>query len=128
MEEVLGRARALIGVRFRLHGRDPATGLDCVGLVALAIARPDVGPRGYALRMDDPMRAAGWAAAADLMAGTGAAGEIVLLRPAAGQLHLGIANGSGGIVHADAGLGRVVERPGPLPWPVLARWRIKGEG
>ena len=24
-------AAALVGSRFRLHGRDPATGLDCIG-------------------------------------------------------------------------------------------------
>jgi len=27
------------------------------------------------------------------------------------------------LVHADLGLGRVVERPGAPPWPVLGGWR-----
>jgi hypothetical protein len=29
-----------------------------------------------------------------------------------------------GIIHADAQLRRVVERPGPLPWPEIGRWRL----
>ena len=41
-------ALGLLGVPFRLHGRDPATGLDCVGLVAEALRRagrrPDASP------------------------------------------------------------------------------------
>ncbi len=32
-------AESLVGIRFRLFGRDPAYGLDCVGLVAAALAR-----------------------------------------------------------------------------------------
>ena len=28
-----------------------------------------------------------------------------------------------GIIHADAALRRVVERPGAPPWPIVARWR-----
>jgi cell wall-associated NlpC family hydrolase len=31
-------AETLVGSRFRLHGRDPETGLDCVGVVAAAMA------------------------------------------------------------------------------------------
>ena len=41
------------------------------------------------------------------------------------QFHLSIAVGDG-LVHADAGIGRVVLRPGAPPWPVLARWRVTG--
>ena len=37
-------------------------------------------------------------------------------------------DGGGGIIHADAMLRRVVERPGPVPWPVLGRWRQGREG
>jgi murein DD-endopeptidase / murein LD-carboxypeptidase len=51
-----------------------------------------------------------------------AAGDLLLMRSGPGRLHLAI-EAPGGIVHADAGLGRVVERPGPPPWPVLARFR-----
>lgn len=126
---MLERARALIGVRFRLHGRDCRHGLDCVGLVALALDRVEAVPRGYGLRMSDADRARRWARSAGLVPGTGVPGEVMLMRTAATQLHLGVATETGGLVHADAGLGRVVERPGPLPWPVLARWHVKeGDG
>ena len=37
--QVVAAARALVGVPFRLHGRD-RDGLDCVGLAALALVRP----------------------------------------------------------------------------------------
>ena len=59
-------ARALVGARFRLHGRDPATGLDCVGLVAAALAamgRRVPAPAGYALRNRDIAGALAFAAA-----------------------------------------------------------------
>ena len=36
--QVVAAARALVGVPFRLHGRD-RDGLDCVGLAALALGR-----------------------------------------------------------------------------------------
>ena len=55
-----------------------------------------------------------------LMAGR--AGDLVLFRAGPGQLHLGIAS-EDGVIHADASLRRVVERPGMPPWPELMRWR-----
>ena len=119
----LERARAAIGARFRLHGRDPATGLDCVGLAAFAY-RAEV-PRDYPLRSGDAARvrsvisALGLEAVADRRAG-----DLLLLRAGPGQLHLAIDSGAG-IIHADAMLRRVVERPGALPGPVIGRWRRK---
>lgn len=50
------------------------------------------------------------------------AGDIVLVRAGPGQMHLMIAVPDGH-VHAHAGLGAVVDMPGALPWPELARWR-----
>lgn len=40
------------------------------------------------------------------------------------QLHLMIGTRDG-IVHAHAGLGRVVLTPGPSPWPLLGAWRFQ---
>ena len=127
---VAAAALALVGSRFRLHGRDPATGLDCVGLVAAALAaagwRGRV-PTGYALRGGEA------AGVADLIEGSlsridgsPAAGDIVLVRPGPAQLHLLVVAGRG-FVHADASLRRVVERPGTPPWPVAGTWRFEGE-
>lgn len=116
------RARAAVGARFRLHGRDPADGLDCVGLAAWAYGVADV-PAGYALRGGDAGRVAAVVEAIGLMpVADDRPGDLLMLRTGPGQVHLAVRT-AGGIVHADAALRRVVERPGELQWPVLGRWR-----
>lgn len=118
---VVARARAAIGVRFRPRGRSPTGGLDCVGLVGWAHEQRVAG--GYAMRSGDVARVRAAVAAAGLAPAEGRApGDLVLLASGAGQIHLGIDSGTG-LIHADAMLGRVVERPDPLPWPVIGRWR-----
>jgi hypothetical protein len=100
-----------------------ADGLDCIGLAALAIGVRDA-PRDYALRgasirrLTDELKAAGLSAADAMVAG-----DLLVLAPGRAQLHLGVFTGSG-LVHGDAMLRRVVERPLPLPWPVLGIWRF----
>ncbi|WP_374135306.1 peptidoglycan endopeptidase [Sphingomonas sp.] len=122
----MAAARAAIGVRFRLHGRDPATGLDCVGLAAIALGE-EVVPSGYAMRGGDPARIAAMIDARALVRADDAQpGDLLLCASGPGQLHLAIDSGAG-VIHADAMLRRVVERPGPVPWPVLGRWRQRGE-
>ena len=118
-----------MGTRFRLHGRDPALGLDCVGLVALALESGGFEgpiPSGYALRGGDPTVIVGLIEARGLApVRTPAPGDVLLCASGPGQWHLAIASDDG-IVHADAMLRRVVERPGPPPWPVIGQWRLKG--
>ena len=117
----LERARSAIGTKFRLHGRSIESGLDCVGLAGLAYGLAV--PRGYALRSGDPAQViAGIAAAGLVPVRDRRAGDLLLFRAGPGQLHLGI-DGGGSVVHADASLRRVVERPGMPPWPELMRWR-----
>ena len=121
----LERARGAMGARFRLHGRCVDHGLDCVGLAGLAFGVAV--PRGYALRGGDVAPISAIAEAAGLVRVADARpGDLLLLKVGAGQLHLAIAS-EGGVIHADAGLRRVVERPGAPPWPELARWRREGE-
>jgi len=120
-EGIVAAARALVGAPFRLHGRS-RDGIDCVGLAAVATGREP--PCAYGLRSGDAARAERWLREAGLRAvAGGAAGDVALVRPGPMQLHLMIATGTG-FVHAHAGLGRVVETPGPSPWPVLGWWRI----
>jgi murein DD-endopeptidase / murein LD-carboxypeptidase len=118
----LDRARCALGTRFRLHGRDPASGLDCVGLIAFVYCRRDA-PTGYALRGGS---GEGWAALLDGFAtrrqcGAAKAGDIMLLHAGPAQYHLGLWTGSS-LIHADAGLGHVVELPGWPVWPVVGLW------
>lgn len=121
MNEIAARALALVGTRFRLHGRDPATGLDCIGLVSASTGVP--ARTGYSLRGGDPrevetaLRAAGFFRVAAAMPG-----DVVLSRPGPGQLHMGVSSATG-VVHADATLRRVVERPGAPEGEILGIWR-----
>lgn len=129
-EEIAARARSYVGVRFRPQGRDPTTGLDCVGTAAAAAGVPT-----ERVRSDYAMRGESLAAIehelCDLgcqpMAGSAPApGDIVVCEAGPQQFHLLIFTGAG-FVHADAGLRMVVERPCPIPWPVLGVWRAVGE-
>lgn len=121
-DDVVSRARALIGVRFRPQGRSAAEGVDCIGLAALAIGLRDAS-RDYTLRgapiqrLTARLRAAGLTAVA-----ASAPGDVLVFAPRVNQLHLGVFTGTG-LVHCDAGLRRVVERPLPFPWPQIGIWR-----
>ncbi|MDP3676242.1 MAG: NlpC/P60 family protein [Novosphingobium sp.] len=128
-------AAGLCGAPFRLHGRDAAIGLDCVGLVAVALdrcGRAVVAPEGYALRALSVAPLLGFAerngfARCDTLAPS-ETGDLILLRLSAIQAHLAIVIVGGRFVHAHAGLGRVViERP-PLPGVPIARWRLTAKG
>ena len=119
--EAVARARALIGCRFRLHGRSAVEGLDCIGVVALAYGF-DAVPTGYALRTADVARIADGLAAAGFRAIERLVpGAVISLAAGPAQLHLGIWTGDA-MVHADAALRRVVETPGVPRWPVLGIW------
>jgi hypothetical protein len=137
MSQVLGHnlamaAESLVGTRFRLHGRAPATGLDCVGLVAEALRRcgcEPIVPSGYRLRSLDVAPLLRFAAVNRLRPVEGQAwpGDILLVHFDRVQPHLLLA-AARGFVHAHAGLGRVVLQPGPCPWPLAGHWRIDAKG
>ena len=126
MSRVAAAARGCVGVRYRRQGRDPAAGLDCVGLVVVALAAAGAEvrvPGGYALRGGDPEDVARTLAAAGLRRVTAArAGDVLVCAGGPGALHLAI-DGGGSVIHADLGARRVVERPGAAPWPEIGRWR-----
>ena len=123
----VARGRALIGTRFVAQGRDPETGVDCVGLAlhAFAIGRDTV-PDDY--RLSGVHRATILGGAASLFRRVSrlnpVPGDMLLLKPGARQWHLGIWTG-GGLLHADARRRMVVERPGAPEWPVAAAFRAR---
>jgi len=123
-ETVVARARALVGGRFRSQGRDAVRGVDCVGLVAAALGkrpeRDDYALRGNRIeRVEQGLHAVGLRPADRVTAG-----DVLVMRSGAEQLHLGLWTGDG-LVHADARLRRVVERPGDPPWPIISVWRAE---
>jgi cell wall-associated NlpC family hydrolase len=127
-ERAVAAARAALGVRFRLHGRSAeglAEGLDCIGLAALALRAEGFEgrvPSGYALRSGDAVRVGAAIEALGLVPASEARpGDLLLFKAGPGQLHFAI-QAEAGVIHADAMLRRVVERP-ELPWPVIGRWR-----
>ena len=128
-QAAIAAARAGLGTRFRPQGRSIGIGLDCIGVALLAAAGAGaaLGPvPAYALGGDhddmlaDTLRALGLrrvrrAKPADLA-------EYAL---APGHRHLAVITATG-IIHAHAGLGRVVEAPAPANWPVAAYWALPG--
>ena len=121
MSAVAEAALRAVGTRFRVQGRG-AEGLDCVGLVALALRAGGYAgavPSGYSLRGGD------WGLLDRLLVRVVEAepGDVLVMAVGPGQIHLGIRT-VGGFVHADAGLRRVVERPGMPPWPLIGVWRV----
>ena len=122
-------AQALEGTPFRLHGRDEASGLDCIGVLSAALAaigRRIQIPTGYTLKLrnldvwlPDPITS-GFAIAT----GAPITGDVLLLNLRACQHHLVIAAEGGRFVHAHAGLRRVVIGSGPLPGSISHHWRL----
>ncbi|MEE4154455.1 MAG: NlpC/P60 family protein [Erythrobacter sp.] len=121
-------AATLVGTRFRLHGRDPATGLDCVGLVSVSltlIGKRPLSISGYALRNGD---VAHWFAEAERVGlhpaeGKIESGDVLLVSPSSLQHHLMISENPAQMIHAHAALRRVVREPMPQVAP-LAHWRL----
>ena len=128
----MAAARACVGVRFRPQGRDPALGLDCVGLVMTACAglgQAAEVPRDYALSGDGLVERAERVLAARgaaRVAGSADQGDILLFEPAAGQAHLAIATEIG-VIQAHLGVGRVIEGPSDPAWRVRSVWRFGAE-
>lgn len=122
-------AEALAGSRFRLHGRNPDTGLDCVGVLAAAlraIGREAPLPDAYQLRSRAIPGLSRIASDCGLTAVEGAlqTGDVLLARISSCQFHVLIAMNDGRVIHAHAGLGRVVIDAIGDDWRVAGHWRL----
>ncbi|MFT4027599.1 MAG: hypothetical protein QM676_12470 [Novosphingobium sp.] len=127
--DLAAAAEALVGTRFRLHGRDPAGGLDCIGLFAAAMAgagRAVAVPNGYAMRLRDIAAFRPLAAELGFAEAAGAVrpGDVLMFAVGPVQFHLAIAAVGGGFVHAHAGLRRVVTGPAGGDWRPAGHWRL----
>ena len=129
-DRIAERALALVGTRFRPQGRDPAHGLDCVGAAAAAAGVPaERVPTGYDLKGQKLAEVEHGLCDLGCRPVAGDAlhsGDILVCAPAPAQFHVVVVV-RGGFVHADAMLRRVVERPFPVPWPVIGAWRLESD-
>jgi cell wall-associated NlpC family hydrolase len=128
--EFAAAAEGFVGAPFRFRGRDPKTGLDCVGLVAATLSRlgmpvPQIAPYAMRQRHFDAQLASAFAAGFGEVGGAIEPGDLLLLTPGPAQVHLAIVGQSTGLVHAHAGLGRVVLTPPPCPAPIARHWRLR---
>jgi hypothetical protein len=115
-----------VGTRFRPQGRRAGIALDCVGVALIAAEaagrRAAVPP--YVLAGDHEARLdAAVAALGCTVVVVPEPGDLLVLAPAAGRRHLAIVTPRG-IIHAHAGLGRVVEGPLDPAWALIAVWRF----
>jgi len=128
-EQLAQAAAELIGVRFRLYGRDPKTGLDCVGLVAgclAAIGRKPTIPCTYRLRNTAVDQWLDFAERSGLRPVTNGLqpGDVLLTTPGPAQNHLLIVGNNKTVIHAHAGLRRVVRQSLDSIGKPLVRWRL----
>lgn len=128
-ERFASSAESLVGTTFRLHGRTPETGLDCVGLVASSLAlagRQVVAPSGYSLRNLDIEAYLAFAQRNGLVAAIGPIrrGDLVMTEPGQAQHHLLVATSPASFVHAHASLRCVVHQQGALADAPTWHWRI----
>lgn len=129
-QKLANAAAHFIGVRFRLHGRNPEDGLDCIGLIACSLRaigdNPTI-PEGYHLRNTSPLSWIGCAELSGLKTATGTieAGDILLTKPGPGQDHLLIAENEREAIHAHAGLRRVVRQPLSTTGTIQTHWRLR---
>lgn len=125
-------AESMVGTPFHLHGRDPRFGLDCVGLVAVALRIAGIGHPAipaYGLHNRDYSFVEGLAKECGLgRAGPAIVrGDLLMVSPGPAQRHLLVATGQNLFVHAHAGLRKVVVMPGIPAWPLSNHWRIQKE-
>lgn len=124
---IVRRARSLVGSRFRPQGRDPETGLDCLGVILCAFSIPAGEVRSdYRLRgaHRGEIEAGLLCRFRRVSSGERRAGDVLLCPLSDNQLHLAI-DCAGSFVHADARLRRVVETPGSPEWPISGIFRLR---
>lgn len=118
------RAQSALGARFVLNGCSIDGGFDCVGLTAFCYGlSPATLPRRAGLgRVAPDIWHMALAEAGFTPTATPQIGDLLLLDCGRGRWHLGI-QVERGLIHAHAGLGRVVHAATPAPMTLLARYR-----
>lgn len=133
LEAFATAASECVGVRYRLYGRDPAFGLDCVGLVLHALERsdgtgPDAPPYGLRNTHYNYVQKLAGLHGFETVQGDLRRGDCLCVIPGPAQLHLLVALSPDLLVHADAARRAIVRLAGPLPWPILYHFRFIERG
>jgi len=128
-EAVAAAAAALIGARFRLQGRDPRTGLDCVGVILAALAAngrvaPPLPPYTMRRTQLEPFESLAAGLGLRDVSGPATPGDVLVFRTGPAQWHAAIAANADHIVHAHAALRRVVSSLVPTEWTIVRHWRL----
>lgn len=129
-ERLAAAALSFVGVPFRLHGRHASTGLDCVGLLSAslaAIGKASPVPVGYTMRNSNVDRWLPLVKLAGLFEGQPPieTGDILLAHLSCQQHHILIADTPDSVVHAHAGLRRVVREAGRSLETIERIWRLE---
>jgi NlpC/P60 family putative phage cell wall peptidase len=112
-------ARACLGTPFHHQGRQVGGGLDCIGLVVVALRavgisvndRTDYGPRPDGVSLITALETHG-ASRVDTIT----AGDVLLFRFDGQPQHVAVATGADSMVHSYAPVARVVETNISAPW------------
>lgn len=128
-EAIAAAALRLVGTRFHLQGRDPATGLDCVGVILTALVASGrmVPPLPhYTMRRTElaPFDQLAIGQGFRDVSGAWLPGDVLVFRTGPAQWHAAIATTGDHIVHAHAALRRVVSSPVPPDWTTMRHWRL----
>ncbi len=124
-------ARTCLGTPFHHQGRTPGVGLDCIGLVVVALRavgfrvqdRQDYAPRPDGQSLEKALREHGFT---PLPSGEPPQpGDVLLFRYDGQPQHVALATSPTALIHAFAPAGRVVETSLGASWRrrLVGRWR-----
>ncbi|MEJ0062411.1 MAG: NlpC/P60 family protein [Alphaproteobacteria bacterium] len=128
---MIAAARGCIGTPFHHQGRLPGTGLDCIGLVIVALRaagmtvndRQDYSRRPDGASLAEALAAHGASVVADIVAG-----DALLFAFDGAPQHVALAASPDRIIHAYAPAGKVIETFLSAPWRrrLIASYRFGG--
>ena len=111
---MIAAARACLATPFHHQGRKPGTGLDCIGLVVVALRAAGLAVRDridYGRRPDGKSLTEALIAHGARQVGDIAAGDILLFRYDGQPQHAALATSADAMIHSFAPAGKVVETP-----------------